>query len=61
MDWVTILALVLFAGVVAFLAWLGINPRQNEASKEARSVDVETLPKESQTTVEAKADKKKAA
>ena len=61
MDPATILVLILCAGVVALLIWFEVNSRRNEASKRARSASVETLSKESQTTVESKADKKKAA
>ena len=61
MDPATILVLVLCAGVVALLIWFEVNSRRNEASKRARSASVETLSKESQTAVESKADKKKAA
>jgi hypothetical protein len=61
MDSATILMLLLCAGVVALLIWFEINSRRNEASKTAQSASVEALPKESQTTVEAKGDKRKAA
>ena len=61
MDPVTILVLVLCAGVVALLIWFEISWRRNEASKTAQSAGVQMLPKESQTTVEPKGDKKKAA
>ena len=61
MDSTTILVLLLCAGVVALLAWFEINSRRNEASKTAQSVGAETLKKESQTTVEPKCDKRKAA
>jgi hypothetical protein len=61
MDPATILVLVLCAGVVALLIWFEINSRRNEASKKVKSAGVETLPKERQTTIEPKSDKKKAA
>ena len=61
MDSATILVLLLCAGVVALLIWFEINSRRNEASKTVQSVGVETSPKKSQTTVEPKGDKKKAA
>ena len=61
MDPATILVLVLCAGVVALLTWFEINWRRNEASKTAQFAGVQTLPKESQTTVEANGDKRKAA
>ena len=61
MDSATILVLVLCAGVVALLIWFEINSRRNDASKTGQSAGVETLPKESQTTVKPKVDKKKAA
>ncbi len=61
MDPATILVLLPCAGVVALLVWFEINWRRNEASKTARSAGVQTLPKESQTTVEANGDKRKAA
>jgi hypothetical protein len=61
MDSATILVLVLCAGVVALLIWFEINSRRNEASKNAKSAGVETLLQEIRSTVEPKADKKKAA
>jgi hypothetical protein len=61
MDSATILVLLLCAGVVALLMWFEINSRRNEASKTAQSVGGEMLKKESQTTVEPKCDKRKAA
>ena len=61
MDPAMILVLVLCAGVVALLVWFEMNSRRNEASKKAQSAGAETLPKESQTAVEPKGDKKKAA
>jgi hypothetical protein len=61
MDSATILVLVLCAGVVALLIWFETNWRRNEASKTAQSAAVQTLPRESQTTVEPKGDKRKAA
>ena len=61
MDSATILVLLLCAGVVALLIWFEINSLRNEASKTAKSADEETLPEDSQTTVEPKGDKKKAA
>lgn len=61
MDSATILVLLLCAGVVALLIWFEINSRRNEASKTVQSVGVETSSKKSQTTVEPKGDKKKAA
>ena len=56
-----IMVLVLCAGVLALLVWFEVNSRRNQASKNAQSADLETLPKESQTTVERKGDEKKAA
>jgi len=56
-----IMVLVLCAGVLALLVWFEVNSRRNEASKTAQSAGLETLPKGSQTTVEPKGDKKKAA
>ena len=61
MDSATILVLFLCAGVVALLIWFEINWRRNEASKTAQTAGVQTLPKESQTTVESKGNKRKAA
>lgn len=61
MDSATILVLLLCAGVVALLIWFEINSRRNEASKKAESAEVETLPEESQSALEPKSDKKKAA
>ena len=61
MESAMIMVLVLCAGVVALLIWFEVNSRRNEASKTAQSAGAETLPKESQTTVEPKGDKKKAA
>lgn len=61
MDSVTILLLVLCAGVVALLIWFEIKWRRNEASKTVQHAGVQTLPKESQATVEANRDKRKAA
>jgi hypothetical protein len=61
MEPATILVLLLCAGVVALLIWFEINSRRNEASKRAKSAGVETFPKESQTTVQPKGDKRKAA
>lgn len=61
MDSATILVLLLCAGVVALFIWFESNSRRNEASKTAQSAVVETSPKESQSTVEPKGDKKKAA
>ena len=61
MDSATILVLLLCAGVVALLMWFEMNSRRNEASKTAQSVGGEMLKKESQTTVEPKCDKRKAA
>jgi hypothetical protein len=61
MDSATILVLLLCAGVVALLIWFEINSRRNEARKTVQSVGVETSSKKSQTTVEPKGDKKKAA
>jgi hypothetical protein len=46
---------------VALLIWFEINSFRNEASKKAKSADAETLPEESQTAIEPKANKKKAA
>jgi hypothetical protein len=61
MDSATVLVLLLCAGVVALLVWFEMNSRRNEASKTARSAGLETSPKKSQSTVEPKGDKKKAA
>jgi F0F1-type ATP synthase membrane subunit a len=61
MDSATILVLFLCAGVVALLIWFEINSRRNEASKNAKSAVVETLPQQIQSTVEPKVHKKKAA
>jgi hypothetical protein len=61
MNPATTLVFVLCAGVVALLLWFEVNSRRNEASKRAKSASVETLSKESQTAVEPKADKTKAA
>jgi hypothetical protein len=61
MDSATILVLVLCAGVVALLIWFEANSLRNEAGRKAKSSGAETLPAESQTAVEAKGDKKKAA
>ncbi len=61
MEPATILVLAWYAAVVALLVWFEVNSRRNEASKKAKSAGVETLPKESQTTVEPKGDKEKAA
>ena len=61
MDSATILVLVLCAGVVALLVWFEINSRRNESSKTAQSVGTEMLKKESQTSIEPKCDKRKAA
>ncbi len=60
MDSATILVLLLCAGVVDLLMWFEINSRRNEASKTVQSAGVQTLRKESQTTVEANRDKRKA-
>ncbi|HEV2396722.1 MAG TPA: hypothetical protein VGS27_07265 [Candidatus Sulfotelmatobacter sp.] len=61
MDSATILVLALCAVVVALLIWFEINSLRNEASKKAKSADAEASPEESQTAVEPKGDKKKAA
>ena len=61
MDSATILVLFLCACVVALLMWFEMNSRRNEASKTAQSVGAGTLKKESQSMVEPKGDKKKAA
>ena len=61
MEPAMIMVLVLCAGVLALLVWFEVNSRRNEASKTAQSAGSETLPKESQTTVEPQGDKKKAA
>jgi hypothetical protein len=61
MEPAMIMVLVLCAGVLALLVWFEVNSRRNEASKTAQSAGLEMLPKESQTTVEPKGDKKKAA
>lgn len=61
MDSATILVLFLCAGVVALLIWFEINSLRNEASKKAKSADVETLPEDSHTAVEPTGKKKKAA
>jgi len=61
MDSATILVALLCAGAVALLIWFEINSRRDEASKTAQSAGVEMSSKESQTTVEPKGDKKKAA
>lgn len=55
------MVLVLCAGVLALLVWFEVNSLRNEARKTAQSAGLEMLPKESQTTVEPKGDKKKAA
>ena len=61
MDPATILVLLLCAGVVALLIWFEINSRRNDARKTAESASVERPPQEVQTTVEPRANKKKAA
>ena len=61
MDSVTVLVLVLCAGVAALLIWFEINSRRNDASEKAKSAGAKTLQKESLTTIEHKAGKKKAA
>jgi hypothetical protein len=61
MDSATILVLLLCAGVVALLIWFEINSRRTKASKTVQSAGVQTLAKESQTTVDANRDKRKAA
>jgi flagellar biosynthesis/type III secretory pathway M-ring protein FliF/YscJ len=61
MDSVTILVLLLCAGVVALLIWFEINSRRNEARNTARSAGMQTSPKEIQIGAEPKRDKMKAA
>ena len=61
MDSPTILVFILFAGVVALLIWFETTFLRNEASKEAKSAGVGTLPQLSQATIEPTPDNKRAA
>ena len=65
MDAVTIVVLILTAGVVALLAWFEINSRRNTANMESKStlaqIGFETLKKQNQTEDRSDTQKKKAA